>query len=197
MTARRAAAAAVATIAALAVPSCGSRQDPGPLPTAVPTAVASTATQAACPDPGVVIRIGDVDAAMGLRALTVSMTNCGDRPYQANGYPAVRVLGDDHKPLDVRVAPGTSDITVDPALTAAPRPVTLQPGGTATAVVMWRNLVTDSTVVATTGTYLEIAPTTGAPAQTVTPKGGIDLGNTGKLGVGPWTAASQSEPAQS
>lgn len=158
-----------------------------PAPTAAPT----KATQAACPAPGVLMSIGNVDAAMGLRALTVSMTNCGEQAFAVNGYPVVRLLDDDRKPLDVQVALGTKAITADPALATDPEPVTLAPGQTATAVVVWRNLVTDPTVVATTGRYLEVAPVTGAPAQTVTPRGGVDLGNTGRLGVGPWKVAAQ------
>jgi hypothetical protein len=186
MITRRTAAAIAVTATAAVLSACtpGSKPDVMPAPTR-----SSASAPAACPEPGVAIRIGDVDAAMGLRGLTVSMTNCADRPYQVTGYPDVRVLDDQRKPLDIRVEHGASTITADPSLTAAPEPVTLQPGGTATAVVMWRNLVTDSSVDATTGTYLTIAPASGTPAQTVTPRGGIDLGNTGKLGVGPWTAA--------
>lgn len=182
-----AAIAAIAAIAALSSCTSGGKADSMPAPT---RPSAGTGAPAACPETGVAIRIGDVDAATGLRGLTVSMTNCGDRPYQVTGYPDVRVLDDRRKPLDIRVEHGASTITADPSLTAAPEPVTLQPGGTATAVVMWRNLVTDSSVDATTGTYLTIAPASGAPAQTVTPRGGVDLGNTGRLGVGPWKATA-------
>lgn len=150
-----------------------------------------TTAAAASTPPIAMTTPGSKHAAMGLRALTVSMTNCGDRSYSVNGYPVVRVLDGDRKPLDVQVALGTRAITADPAWAADPQPVTLAPGGTVTAVVVWRNLVTDPTVVATTGRYLEIAPVGGAPAQTVNPRGGIDLGNTGRLGVGPWKAGAE------
>jgi hypothetical protein len=47
--------------------------------------------------------------------------------------------------------------------------------------------VTDTTVTATNGTYLEVAPEAGECPQIVTPESSIDLGNTGKLGVSAWT----------
>jgi hypothetical protein len=123
---------------------------------------------------------------MGLRAMPVDMVNCGTRPYTVSGYPGVRVLDNDRKPLDVKVSNGTSSIALIDGLDAAPKPVTLKPGEKVVAVLVWRNTVTDSTVAATNGTYLEITPAGGQPPQTVTPHGGIDLGNTGKLGLSPW-----------
>jgi Protein of unknown function (DUF4232) len=184
-----AAVTAVAAIVAVSVGACAANTRPGSMP--APTQPApSPSASAECPEPGVLIQLAGGDAAMGLRELTLSMTNCGEQAYQVNGYPDVRVLDDQGQPLDVRIERGTSTITADPSLTAAPQPVTLPPGGTATAVVVWRNLVTDPSVVATTGASLRIAPATGAPAQTVTPRGGIDLGNTGRLAVSPWKAAT-------
>lgn len=155
------------------------RPTPSPSPSPIPTV-------AACPASGVAITAGNVEGAAGMRALAIVLTNCGTSDYTAHGYPVVRVLDAHRRPLDVTVddeagpvsAPGSSD---DP-----PRSVTVHPGDRVTAQVLWHNTVTDSTVVATTGHYLQIAPAKGEPAQLVAPHGGIDLGNTGRLAVNPW-----------
>lgn len=63
----------------------------------------------------------------------------------------------------------------------------LAPGQKAVARLIWRSTVTDANVPATSGSFLKIAPADGVAAQTVAPRGGIDLGTTGRLGVSPWT----------
>jgi hypothetical protein len=128
---------------------------------------------------------------MGLRAMRIEMVNCGTRPYFANGYPAVRVLDGDRKPLDVAVTNGTSAISRIEGFDGPPKPVTVPPGDKVAAVVVWRNTVTEGTVAATTGTYLGIAPAAGGDWQTVRPDGGIDVGTTGKIGVSPWVRPRQ------
>lgn len=128
---------------------------------------------------------------MGLRAMSVELANCGTGPYTASGYPAVRVLAGDRKPLDVKVANGSSSIARIDGFDGPPKPLTVPPGGTAVAVVVWRNTVTDATVAATNGTYLDVAPAAGGAWQTVTPDGGIDLGTTGRLGVSAWVRPRQ------
>jgi hypothetical protein len=55
--------------------------------------------------------------------------------------------------------------------------------------MVWRNLVTDSSVPAATGWALEIEPRPGAPRLRLALTRPLDLGNTGKLGLGPWTEA--------
>jgi hypothetical protein len=134
---------------------------------------------------GLVIRTGVIDAAMGLRAMTITMVNKDTQPHTFNGYPAVRVLDKYREPLPVKIDPGATEVTT--GFDTPATPITIEPGKTATAVLTWRNTVTDSNVNATNGAYLDLAPTTGAPWQTRYPKGGIDLGNTGKLGVSAWT----------
>jgi hypothetical protein len=143
-------------------------RDPAPAPTTAPT----------CPEPGVVLEGKEPEAAMGLRAMKIVMVNCGTRPYEVSGYPAVRVLDADRKPLDIAVDNGSSSVE-DPGAEL----VTLKPGETATAVLVWRNRVTD-VGAAVNGSYLEIAPATGEPRQTVPEH--IDLGTTGKLEVTAW-----------
>ncbi|WAL63817.1 DUF4232 domain-containing protein [Amycolatopsis cynarae] len=147
-------------------------------------------TPMACPAPGIRITSGEVDTAMGLRALGILLTNCGTRDYTANGYPVVRVLDADRKPLEVTVGNGSMPVSAPDSYDVQPVPVTLRPGAQATARVLWRNTVTDSTVPATEGRYLEVAPAAGYPAQLVEPRGGIDLGNTGRLAVNPWAVRS-------
>ncbi|HEY2669131.1 MAG TPA: DUF4232 domain-containing protein, partial [Rugosimonospora sp.] len=140
ITYRRTAALAplVATVF-VAVASCAAPGSvpPGPGSRPAPTgATARSSAPVACPQPGVVIRVGAVDGAMGLRALGIEMTNCADQPYTVDGYPVVRVLDGDRKPIDVEIGLGTSTITIDPGLDTAPQPVTLPPGGEATATVV-------------------------------------------------------------
>jgi hypothetical protein len=158
-------------------------------PLSKPTPVPSTSAAAAaptCPEPGVVINTGAIDAAMGLRAMNIEMVNCGTRPYKVDGYPAVRVLDANQKALNVKVSNGSSPITTIKSFDAAPKPVTLQPGEKVVAGLVWRNTVTNSTVTAANGIFLDIAPVDGEPRQTVKSGSPIDLGNTGKLGVSPW-----------
>ncbi|MEU9509022.1 DUF4232 domain-containing protein [Micromonospora sp. NPDC048170] len=173
-------------------PSGADRASP-PLPTAIPTETPSTtATGAECPESGVRISSPGTSAAMGLRALGLQLVNCGTTPYPLNGYPVLRLHDADGKPIPVRLVNGAKEITSgfdDP-----PRPLTLQPGERAGAAVLWRNLVTDPTVVATNGERLEVAPAEGRPAQIVGLDGPIDLGNTGRIGVSAWKKATEPAP---
>ncbi|WP_258564042.1 DUF4232 domain-containing protein [Streptomyces himalayensis] len=53
---------------------------------------------------------------MGLRAQTVTLTNCGKQPYSLNGYPSVRVLDENGKAMDgVKAVQGTDSIPHGPA----------------------------------------------------------------------------------
>lgn len=154
-----------------------------------PTPPAPTATAGpACPPSGVKLTAGQVEAASGLRAMRVEMVNCGSQPHTANGYPTLRVLDADRKPLDITVLQGTAQISTITGFDGPPRPVTLAPGAGAAAVVVWRNTVTDANVPATTGTHLEVAPAAGQPGQVLSPEGGVDLGTTGKIATSPWVA---------
>ncbi|GGO12105.1 hypothetical protein GCM10011576_21200 [Micromonospora parathelypteridis] len=129
---------------------------------------------------------------MGLRALGIELINCGDQPYELNGYPVLHVFDEQREPIMLRVVNGAKEITS--GFDQPPRKVTLAAGERATAVVLWRNLVTDSTVVATNGEYLTVAPSAGQPADEVDPDGPIDLGNTGRIGVSAWKKADPSTP---
>ncbi|WP_167626076.1 DUF4232 domain-containing protein [Micromonospora lupini] len=196
---RRASAAVAAVAAVLLLSACtidehryqgGDPTGPPPPPRVTPTATptASVDPLADCPASGVRIRSTGGDAAMGLRALGVELINCGARPYRLNGYPALWVLNDQRKPIILSVVNGAKEITS--GFDQPPQPVTLQKGERAVATVLWRNLVTDSEVVATAGAYLTVAPAAGQPAQEVDPDGPIDVGNTGRIGVSAWKAAT-------
>jgi hypothetical protein len=179
--------AGAALLAACSGPAPAAARLPA-TPTESPTSTARTAV--ACPEAGIRITAGEVDTAMGLRALGIILVNCGTRDYTASGYPAVRVLDADRKPLEVTVGNGSMPISAPDSYDVKPVPVTLRPGDRVTARALWRNTVTDSTVPATKGRYLEIAPAAGEPAQLVEPRGGIDLGNTGRLAVNAWAVRS-------
>ncbi|MDQ7908347.1 DUF4232 domain-containing protein [Phytohabitans sp. ZYX-F-186] len=141
---------------------------------------------AACPESGLSARPGAEDAAMGLRVLRIVVTNCGARTQTLRGHPPVRVLDEDRQPLDVTAGAGSAGVASVPSFDVAPATVTLRPGERAVAAVLWRNLVTDPSVRATEGHYLEVV--VGSSAQVIAAEQVIDLGNTGKLGVAPWTA---------
>ncbi|WP_433551762.1 DUF4232 domain-containing protein [Micromonospora zamorensis] len=191
-----------ATVAmALVLGSCtgdhrGQSGDPSQLPPAARTEAgptASTEPLADCPATGVRIRSTGGDAAMGLRALGLELVNCGERPYQLNGYPVLHVFDEAREPIMLRVVNGAKEITS--GFDQPPREVTLATGERATAVVLWRNLVTDPTVVASTGKFLTVAPEAGQPPHEVDPDGPVDLGNTGRIGVSAWKKADPSTPA--
>ncbi|MEV4760227.1 DUF4232 domain-containing protein [Micromonospora sp. NPDC049559] len=158
-----------------------------PLPKPVPPTTTATAT---CPASGVTVTAGEVDGAGGLRALGIQLTNCGGATYRVQGFPSVRVLDADRKPLPVTVGNGSSPVSAPDGWDTPPVPLTLAAGESARARVLWRNTVTDSTAPAAEGSYLEVTPAAGEPAQLVAVRGGIDLGNTGRLAVNAWSLRS-------
>nr|WP_204343232.1 DUF4232 domain-containing protein [Micromonospora terminaliae] len=152
---------------------------------APPTPAPSTSPPPpACSPEGIRITELGVSAAMGLRAMGLELVNCGDRPYELRGYPAPRLRDADRDPLKVTIIPGARPITS--GFDQPPTRIVLRPGERASAALLWRNLVTDATVVASNGAYLDVAPLPGRPAYPVELDGPIDLGNTGRLGVSAW-----------
>lgn len=149
--------------------------------------------QPVCPSGGARVTAGPVNAAMGLRAMDVTLVNCGTRPYRVEGYPVLRLLDRDQQPVTgVSVSHGSGGIATVTGFDDPPEPVTLQPGQTATAGLLWRNTVTGSGG-ATTIPYLTVEAKHGVLELLLKPDGGLDLGTTGKLGVGPWRGTSPDE----
>jgi hypothetical protein len=142
-----------------------------------------------CPEQGVVIEAGASDAAMGLRVQSIEIVNCGTVPFTVNGYPGLSVLDAHGDPLNIEIIHGTSAIAHIDNFDTKPSPLTLQPGQRAVAGLVWRNLVTDSTVPAENGEQLAVAPAIGDPWQIINPHGPVDLGNTGRVGVTAWGPA--------
>ncbi|MBW1597876.1 DUF4232 domain-containing protein [Streptomyces sp. JJ38] len=174
-------------------PTGGDRALPlPPPPTSVPNPLPPDPTPSpeptTCPDSGVRITAPwPPEAAMGLRAMGLTLTNCGDTPYTVEGYPEARVLDADRRPVDVRVLDGTGHITATGGQDAAVRRVTLQPGESAQASVVWRNTVEFGDIVG--APHLDVAPGAGEPWHTLTPDGGLDLGTTGRIALSPWRPA--------
>ncbi|MEV0525974.1 DUF4232 domain-containing protein [Streptomyces sp. NPDC050439] len=146
-----------------------------------------------CPASGVRIEAGLVNPAMGLRAMSVTLTNCGKDTYRLKGYPKMRVLDEHREPLDVQVLEGTEPIMARDDDPGPRHTVTLKRGEAAYTVVVWRNTVTDTTTTAVSGTYLRVTPAPGTRPGTVTPEGRIDLGNTGRIGTTAWQRSPADE----
>ncbi|KUH39775.1 MULTISPECIES: DUF4232 domain-containing protein [Streptomyces] len=136
-----------------------------------------------CPSSGIRVSADEGDAAMGLRVVGLHLDNCGTRPYTVEGYPLLELLGEDRKPVDgVRILQGSGEITTGAGPDRQPRPVTLGPGESAIASLVWRNTTESGAPVNVP--YVRVRAKAGADPVTVTPN--LDLGTTGKLGVKPW-----------
>ncbi|MFI1582646.1 DUF4232 domain-containing protein [Embleya sp. NPDC020630] len=153
-------------------------------PSSAPTKPTTPAPPADCPESGVRLTAEEPDAAMGLRAMTLTMANCGNAPRTVTGYPSLRVLDAHRAGLSVEIDPGAASITTMESLQAKPRSVTLHPGEQAVSVVVWRNTVTAGS--SQNALYLDVEPLPGQARQQIPVPGGIDLGTTARLGIGPW-----------
>ena len=153
-----------------------------PAPSRSPLALSGTSAPT-CVD-GLSVTVGGFDAAMGLRALGIRLTNCGNRAYRVRGEPTVRLLDADRQPFEITVNAAEAPQLPDQYHGPAPE-VVLAPGESAAAMVLWRNTLTDYTT-ATMGTYLEIAPGPGRAPQLLTEHGPYDTGNTARLRVSHW-----------
>jgi hypothetical protein len=186
----------VALAAPVAVLAIAALTDDGPSgqarteasPGVTPPSLSPSPAPAACPESGLSVQPGGAEAAMGLRVLQMVVTNCGAEPRTVHGHPSVRLLDEERDLIDVVATPGSSGIATVASFDARPATVTLRPGERAMTALLWRNKVTDASVRATLGRYVVITVAGGAPSQVIEVDGGIDLGNTGKLGVAPWVA---------
>ncbi|ODA74673.1 DUF4232 domain-containing protein [Streptomyces sp. AVP053U2] len=140
----------------------------------------------ACPASGIRVSADEGNAAMGLRVVSLRLANCGTHAYSVQGYPLLELLDDGFEPVDgVEILDGSGEITTAAGPDEQPRPVTLEPGESATAGLVWRNTTGFGTAVNVP--YVRVRAKEGAAPVTVTPD--LDLGTTGKLGVRPWKKA--------
>ncbi|MER7664413.1 DUF4232 domain-containing protein [Streptomyces sp. NPDC096193] len=156
-----------------AVPAPRTPNDGEQLPEPTPTT---------CPETGVAVVTGVVDAAMGRRATTIRLTNCGTKPYRVEGYPQIGALDKDRDALKLKVTHGANAYT-DSGRDQGPRPLTLAPGKSAVSVLNWNNRVTSFDAVRP-GAYLVVAPFRGEQEQTV--PFFLDIGTSAELDVTAW-----------
>ncbi|MER5864882.1 DUF4232 domain-containing protein [Kitasatospora sp. NPDC002040] len=150
----------------------------------VPTAESSE--PGVCPPSGMRVSADRGDAAMGLRAVGLHLENCGTGTVELNGYPELQVVGQDHKPVDgVQILHGGSAISTGAGADDPPRPLALKPGERAYAGLVWRNTVELGQADPVNAPYLRVRAKAGAAPVMVVPE--LDLGTTGRLGVGAWT----------
>ncbi|MFB6826236.1 DUF4232 domain-containing protein [Streptomyces virginiae] len=168
-------------------PTGAPRQTPAPSRSPSPAATAPEPAPEPCPEGGVRLVEGSGDAVMGLRLEGYRLVNCGTDAYVLEGYPQVRLLDKQDQLLEVTVGHGSAPITSEvPAVDAPPERVTLAPGQTASMALLWRDRITDVSVPPVEGWVLEVTPKPGAPRLGLRLTRPVDLGNTGRLGVGPW-----------
>ncbi|MFG2732387.1 DUF4232 domain-containing protein [Streptomyces canus] len=158
----------------------------------VPEAEASSAS-GTCPKSGMRLYADQGDAAMGLRVVGLHLVNCGTGPLQLNGYPKLTIQDEDHHTVDgVRILQGTDQISTGLGGDSRPQPVVLRPGEAAVAGLAWRNTTQAGEPV--NAPYVRVWATPTADPVMVVPE--LDLGTTGKLGVGPWRKdETHREPA--
>ncbi|MDX6740061.1 DUF4232 domain-containing protein [Actinocorallia sp. A-T 12471] len=157
--------------------------EPSDVSVAPPPGTKPSAPSGACPPEGYRILEGVSDAAMGLRVVQIDLQNCGKKPIKLNGYPEIALQGDNGVRADVKIEQGSGGVSSVPSFDAAPQPITVAPGKTATSGILWRNLVEGGKSL--TVDRVVVTPGPGLPAQRVDGLN-IDLGTTRVLGVAPW-----------
>ncbi|MFI8459974.1 DUF4232 domain-containing protein [Kitasatospora sp. NPDC085464] len=136
-----------------------------------------------CPPSGLRLYADDGDAAMGLRAVGLHLRNCGTATVNLDGYPALQLLDAEHRPVDgVRLLSGGAGIATGTGADTPPQKIALRPGEGARATLVWRNTTGDGAPV--NAPYARVRATADAAPVTVTPE--LDLGTTGRLGIGAW-----------
>ncbi|MEV0844816.1 DUF4232 domain-containing protein [Streptomyces sp. NPDC049954] len=169
-----------------------------PVPTSSPDALrpgsGASPSPAACPSSGVRVTADRGDAAMGLRVMSVWITNCGRERFRLGGYPVLRLLGEDGADTGVGVLHGTDTISSGLSPEEPRGDVTLRRGERARASLAWRNTVT--TGHPAPGVFLEVVPGAGLPAQRVRAEVPLDVGTAAVVGTGRWTKDTEPKPAE-
>ncbi len=167
-------------------PSVPARPVPGPEAGATTNAPARGATRpaasaAGCPASGVVVDMGPVQTAMFHRAVTLTLTNCGKRPYRVHGYPSVRALGEDGGRIPVPVNAGGSMFGND----EGPEEVMLKPGASVGSTLAWVSTKEGGDLIEGDALEIAAAPDTGAR---VFPLEGHDIRLMDELNTTAWRA---------
>jgi hypothetical protein len=144
-------------------------------PTLTPQA---TLPPKSCPPSGGAITVGPVDPALGHRAATIKLTNCGPKTLTVDGYPEVAVLNAKRARFKLTVAHGSSYMAIDPG----PTRIRLAKGESVLASVAWSNTVTSGDD--NKGSYYAISWRQGV-APVIWPEY-IDTGTTGKITLTAW-----------
>lgn len=147
------------------------------IPPAEPVEPATDRPEAPCPEGGFHVTVTQGSAAMGVRSGGIELVNCGTEDIEINGYPVLEIPG-----VAIEVRQG-SDTLQDPGPTA----ITLAPGETVSAGMLWRNKVESSDeddVV--NATQISVGYAEGSPLETVSPEAPIDLGTTREIEVTAW-----------
>ncbi|MFJ8322191.1 DUF4232 domain-containing protein [Streptomyces anulatus] len=134
-----------------------------------------------CPASGAVVTMGEVLTAMMSRAVALTLTNCGSKPYRVDGYPSVQALGEDGERLPVKVNPAGSQFGRD----HGPRALTLKPGATVRSMLAWVSTQEGGELVMADALELAAAPDAGAR---VYPLEGHDIRYMDELNVTAWRA---------
>ncbi|WP_327175099.1 DUF4232 domain-containing protein [Streptomyces sp. NBC_01335] len=148
---------AAETLDPSAFPS-GDTARPTPAQAAAPAPASAPTPTGDCPDSGVRVDMGPVEAAMFARAVVLTLVNCGTKPYRVDGYPSVRVLDENGDRLPVPVNPGRSMFGAD----LGPEPVALKPGGTMKSVLAWVSTKEGGDLIESDSLELAAAPDAGS-----------------------------------
>jgi hypothetical protein len=149
-----------------------------PSPTLTPTPTSPRSRPPECVDADDAFAVEPPDAGLGHRGTVVTLLNCGLKTEVVNGYPELKVLDGDRKPLGVVVKNGSSYFGLD----RGPSRVEVKPGMTVRAIIGWSATVTDGEK--TTGAYVSVASARGQAPQILPLE--TDLGTTGEIAVTAW-----------
>ncbi|MFD4026540.1 DUF4232 domain-containing protein [Streptomyces sp. NPDC058576] len=132
-----------------------------------------------CPASGVVVDMGPVETGMMHRAVVLTLTNCGREPYAVDGYPWVRALGEDGRPLSVKVNEDGSYFGNDPG----PKKLQLDPGRTVKSILAWVSTPEGGDLIE--GDALAVSAAPGLPVR-VFPLEGHDIRLMDELNTTAW-----------
>ncbi|MFJ9027015.1 DUF4232 domain-containing protein [Streptomyces sp. NPDC102274] len=166
--------------AAPSEPSAGLSAEPLPDRPAGPEPWAATGP-GRCLASGVAVSHGEVNAAMGIRAVSIGLRNCGTKPYRVNGYPGIGVLDEDREPVALKLIQGNE--STGAADDQGPRELTLAPGESVESVLQWNNRITESGAHST-GAHVVVAAAPGEERDTLPLP--VDIGTDGELHVTAW-----------